>query len=166
MLRSLFCMTSACCLAPSSWIYLFYKHSAQTPRKILSLFFMTSPRCIARSDTRIICLPSRCLETYYITLLFYCCVRVLHSNGCFCGSAVLVWSKYAALYIYIYIYMCVCMYQFQCNFYLWLLYTSHLITTSTMLLVKYRNWIRRGRGLFEALSKHCMDRLGATRPTL
>jgi hypothetical protein len=28
------------------------------------------------------------------TLLEYCCVRVLPSNGCFYGSTVLAWSKY------------------------------------------------------------------------
>jgi hypothetical protein len=38
-------------------------------------------------------LPSRCLETGCITPLFYCCVPVLLSNGCFCGSTVLPWSK-------------------------------------------------------------------------
>jgi hypothetical protein len=33
-------------------IHFSYKHSAQTSRKTPSLFFKTSPRCIARSDTR------------------------------------------------------------------------------------------------------------------
>jgi hypothetical protein len=39
------------------------------------------------------CLSSRCLETGCITPLFYCCVRVLLSNGCFCCSTVLARSK-------------------------------------------------------------------------
>jgi hypothetical protein len=43
------------------------------------------------------CLPSSCLETVCITPLFYCCMRVLLSRSCFCGSAVLAWSKYAKL---------------------------------------------------------------------
>jgi hypothetical protein len=43
------------------------------------------------------CLPSRYLERGYITPLFYCCVRVLPSNGCLCGSAVLAWSKYVTI---------------------------------------------------------------------
>jgi hypothetical protein len=43
-----------------------------------------------------VCLPSRCLETGCI-IPFYCCVRVLLSNGCFCGSTVLAWSKYATV---------------------------------------------------------------------
>jgi hypothetical protein len=34
------------------------------------------------------CLPTRCLEMGCITPLFYCCVRALLSNGCFCGSTV------------------------------------------------------------------------------
>jgi hypothetical protein len=32
-------------------------------------------------------------KTGCITPLFYCCVHVLLSNGCFCGSTVLAWSK-------------------------------------------------------------------------
>jgi hypothetical protein len=43
------------------------------------------------------CLPSCCLETGCITPLFYCCVGVLLSNGCFCGATVLAWSKYAII---------------------------------------------------------------------
>jgi hypothetical protein len=46
-----------------------------------------------------VCLPSRCLETGCITPLFYCCVRVLLSNGCFCGSTVLAWNKYTTVLI-------------------------------------------------------------------
>jgi hypothetical protein len=46
--------------------------------------------------------PSRCLETDCITPLLYYCVRVLLSNGCFCGSAVLVWSKYATVLNFIF----------------------------------------------------------------
>jgi hypothetical protein len=46
-----------------------------------------------------LCLPSRCLETGCITQLFYCWVDVLLSNGCFCGSAVLTWNKYATICI-------------------------------------------------------------------
>jgi hypothetical protein len=42
-----------------------------------------------------VCLLSRCLETGCITLLFYCCVHVLLSNGCFCSSTILAQSKYA-----------------------------------------------------------------------
>jgi hypothetical protein len=42
-------------------------------------------------------LSSRCLETNCLTPFFYCCVRVLLNNGCFCGSAVLAWSKYATV---------------------------------------------------------------------
>jgi hypothetical protein len=45
-----------------------------------------------------VCLPSRCLETGCITPLFYCCVRVLFSNGRFCGSTVLAWSKYGTIF--------------------------------------------------------------------
>jgi hypothetical protein len=45
-----------------------------------------------------VCSPSRCLETGCITPFFYCFVLLLLSNGCSCGSAVLVWSKYAAIY--------------------------------------------------------------------
>jgi hypothetical protein len=46
-----------------------------------------------------VCLPSRSLEAGCITRLFHCCVRVLLRNGCFCGSAVVAWSKYATVYI-------------------------------------------------------------------
>jgi hypothetical protein len=44
-----------------------------------------------------VCLPSHCLETGSIIPLFYCCERVLLRNGCFCGSTVLTWSKYAII---------------------------------------------------------------------
>jgi hypothetical protein len=43
------------------------------------------------------CLSSRCLETGCIAPLFYCCVLVLLSNGCFCDSTILAWRKYAAI---------------------------------------------------------------------
>jgi hypothetical protein len=36
-----------------------------------------------------VCLLSCCLETGCVTPLFYCCVCVFLSNGCFCGSTVL-----------------------------------------------------------------------------
>jgi hypothetical protein len=45
------------------------------------------------------CLRSRCLEVGSMTPLSYCCVRVLLSNGGFCGSTDLAWSKYATLYL-------------------------------------------------------------------
>jgi hypothetical protein len=40
------------------------------------------------------------LETGFITLLFYCCVRVLVRNGCFFGSTALACSKYATIFIF------------------------------------------------------------------
>jgi hypothetical protein len=43
--------------------------------------------------------PSRSLEMDCTTPLFYSCVRVLLSNGCFCGSTILAWSKYATIII-------------------------------------------------------------------
>jgi hypothetical protein len=46
-----------------------------------------------------VCLPSRCLETGCIIPLFYCYVRVLHSNGCSCGLTFLAWSKYATVFL-------------------------------------------------------------------
>jgi hypothetical protein len=46
-----------------------------------------------------VCLPSRCLEAGCITPSFHFCVRVSLSNGCFCGSTVLAWNKYATKYI-------------------------------------------------------------------
>jgi hypothetical protein len=45
-----------------------------------------------------VCLPSRCLESVCIILLFYCYERVLLSNGCSSGSTVLAGSKYATIY--------------------------------------------------------------------
>jgi hypothetical protein len=44
------------------------------------------------------CLPSCCLEMGCISPLFYSCVHVLLSNGCFCGATVLAWGKYATVY--------------------------------------------------------------------
>jgi hypothetical protein len=38
--------------AASLWIHFSYKHSAQTPRNTQSVLLVTSPRSIARSDTR------------------------------------------------------------------------------------------------------------------
>jgi hypothetical protein len=32
-----------------------------------------------------------------ISPVFYCCVRVLLSDGCFYGSTILAWSKYATI---------------------------------------------------------------------
>jgi hypothetical protein len=43
------------------------------------------------------CLPSRCLETGCITPFFYCCMRVLLSNGCLSGSTILAWGKYGTI---------------------------------------------------------------------
>jgi hypothetical protein len=43
------------------------------------------------------CLPSRCVETVCITLLFYCYMHVLLSNGCFRDSTVFASSKYATI---------------------------------------------------------------------
>jgi hypothetical protein len=47
-------------------------------------------------------LPSCC-----ITPLFYCCVRVLLSNGCLSGSAALAWSKCATILKQLYNLLCV-----------------------------------------------------------
>jgi hypothetical protein len=47
-----------------------------------------------------ICLPSCCLETGCITPLFCCSTCVLLSNGCFSGSTVFAWSKYATIRYY------------------------------------------------------------------
>jgi hypothetical protein len=44
-----------------------------------------------------LCLLSTCLETGCITPLVYCCLCVLLSNGCFCGSTILAWSKYTTI---------------------------------------------------------------------
>jgi hypothetical protein len=38
------------------------------------------------------------LKTGCIIPLFYCCVSVLLSNGCFSGYIALAWSKYATIY--------------------------------------------------------------------
>jgi hypothetical protein len=44
------------------------------------------------------CLPCHCLETDFITLFSYYCARVLLRNGCFCGSTLLAWYKYATIF--------------------------------------------------------------------
>jgi hypothetical protein len=44
-----------------------------------------------------VCLPSHFLETCCIAQIFFCCLRILLSNGCFYGSTVLALSKYAAV---------------------------------------------------------------------
>jgi hypothetical protein len=51
-LRTCYILVPILSNAPSFWIRLFYKHSAQTPRKTQAVFLMTSPRYIAPSDTR------------------------------------------------------------------------------------------------------------------
>jgi hypothetical protein len=45
------------------------------------------------------CFSRSCLATRWSNPLFHCCVRVLLSNGCFCGSTVLAWSKYVTISI-------------------------------------------------------------------
>jgi hypothetical protein len=70
-----------------------------TFRRLLRLAAQKTASLLLRAFTYVkMCLLSHCLETGCITPLFYCCVRVLLSNGCFSGSIVLAWSKYTTVH--------------------------------------------------------------------
>jgi hypothetical protein len=66
-----------------------YKPSVRTYRKHVTWLLSTVVWVTAYAA---VCLWSRCLEMVCITPLFYCCKRVLLSNGCSCVPTVLAWS--------------------------------------------------------------------------